>query len=85
MDERRFPDVLAAADVLLLSERASVVDMSLPSKLTSYAVAGRPIVAAVPAGGTTAAELDRSGAALRVEPGDPVAAPRRPRPPARRP
>jgi glycosyltransferase involved in cell wall biosynthesis len=73
VDDERFPDVLAAADVLLLSERATVVDMSLPSKLTSYAVAGRPIVAAVPGGGTTAAELGRSGAALRVEPGDPIA------------
>jgi glycosyltransferase involved in cell wall biosynthesis len=72
-DERHFPDVLAAADVLLLSERASVVDMSLPSKVTSYATAGRPIVAAVPDGGTTATELDRSGAAIRVEPGDPAA------------
>ncbi len=71
--ETRIADVLAAADVLLLSERASVVDMSLPSKLTSYAVAGRPIVAAVPLGGSTAAELARSGAALRVDPGVPEA------------
>jgi colanic acid biosynthesis glycosyl transferase WcaI len=71
--ETRIADVLAAADVLLLSERASVVDMSLPSKLTSYAAAGHPIVAAVPAGGTTAAELARSGAALRVDAGVPDA------------
>ncbi len=40
------PDVLAAADVLLLTERSSVRDMSLPSKLTSYFAAGRPVVAA---------------------------------------
>ena len=40
--------LLAAADVLLLSERPSQTDMSLPSKLTSYFAAGRPVVAAVP-------------------------------------
>jgi len=71
--EARFGDVLAAADVLLVAERASVVDMSLPSKLTSYALAGRPIVAAVREGGTTARELERSGAALRVAPEEPAA------------
>ena len=40
-------NLLAAADVLLLSERPSQIDMSLPSKLTAYYAAGRPIVAAV--------------------------------------
>jgi colanic acid biosynthesis glycosyl transferase WcaI len=66
-----FADVLAAADVLLVSERASVRDMSLPSKLTSYFSAGRPVVAAVPADGSTAAELDRSGAGVVVPAEDP--------------
>jgi len=65
-----FPDVLAAADVLLVNERASVMDMSLPSKLTSYFAAGRPIVAAVPSGGSTAAEVKRSGAGVVVPAGD---------------
>ena len=40
--------LLDAADVLLLSERATQIDMSLPSKLTAYFAAGRPVVAAVP-------------------------------------
>lgn len=65
--------LLAAADVLLLSERATQVDMSLPSKLTSYFAAGRPIVAAVPAEGASAAELERSGAGLVVPAGEPEA------------
>jgi colanic acid biosynthesis glycosyl transferase WcaI len=69
--ERDLPDVLGAADVLLVSERATVVDMSLPSKLTSYFVAGRPIVAAVPDHGATAAEVRRSGAGVVVPVGDP--------------
>jgi colanic acid biosynthesis glycosyl transferase WcaI len=61
-------DVLAAADVLLVNERATTVDMSLPSKLTSYFRAGTPVVAAVPASGATARELQRSGAGIVVEP-----------------
>lgn len=60
-----FPDVLAAADVLLVNERASVIDMSLPSKLTSYFRAGRPVLAAVP-NGSTAAEIHRSGGGITV-------------------
>lgn len=60
-----FPDVLAAADVLLVNERASVIDMSLPSKLTSYFRAGRPVLAAVP-NGSTAAEIRRSGGGITV-------------------
>ena len=63
--------LLAAADVLLLSERATQLDMSLPSKLTSYLAAGRPIVAAVPAGGASAREIERSGAGLLVPAGEP--------------
>ena len=62
--------LLAAADVLLLSERPAQIDMSLPSKLTSYFAARRPIVAAVPEGGASAAEVERSGAGLVVPAGD---------------
>jgi colanic acid biosynthesis glycosyl transferase WcaI len=69
--EEELPDVLGAADVLIVSERATVVDMSLPSKLTSYFAAGRPIVAAVPDHGATAAEVRRSGAGVVVPVGDP--------------
>jgi colanic acid biosynthesis glycosyl transferase WcaI len=69
----RFPDILAAADVLLVNERATVRDMSLPSKLTSYFAAGRPVVAAVRSDGTTAAEVRRAEAGVIVAPGDPVA------------
>jgi colanic acid biosynthesis glycosyl transferase WcaI len=68
-----YPAVLAAADVLLVNERLSNVDMCLPSKLTSYLHAGRPVIAASPAEGGTAAEVRRSGAGLVVPPGDPSA------------
>ena len=63
--------LLAAADVLLLSERATQIDMSLPSKLTSYFAAGRPIVAAVLPDGGSAREVERSGAGLVVPAGEP--------------
>jgi glycosyltransferase involved in cell wall biosynthesis len=68
-----FPDVLAAADVLLINERPTVRDMSLPSKLTSYFAVGRPVVAAVRDDGTTAAEIRRAAAGLIAPPGDPRA------------
>ncbi|MFE6664621.1 glycosyltransferase [Streptomyces sp. NPDC057697] len=68
-----FTDVLAAADVLAVTQRASVLDMSVPSKLTSYFVSGRPVVASVAEGGGTAQEVQRSGAGLLVAPEDPAA------------
>ncbi|MEU9320112.1 glycosyltransferase [Streptomyces sp. NPDC048295] len=72
-DAAEFTDVLAAADVLAVTQRASVLDMSVPSKLTSYFVSGRPVVASVAAGGGTAQEVQRSGAGLLVAPEDPAA------------
>ena len=71
--EETFMDVLAAADVLVLNERSTVLTMSLPSKITSYFRADRPVVAAVPAGGTTSKELHESGGAIVVDAGDPEA------------
>jgi colanic acid biosynthesis glycosyl transferase WcaI len=58
---------LRAADVLLVTERATVADMSLPGKLTAYCAAARPIVAAVRPDGATYGEIVRSGAGLLVE------------------
>jgi putative colanic acid biosynthesis glycosyltransferase WcaI len=66
-----YPASLAAADVLVVNERPGVGDMSLPSKLTSYLSAGRPVLAAVHSEGATARELRRTGGAARVvTPGD---------------
>ena len=72
-DEADFTDVLAAADVLVVTQRASVQDMSVPSKLTSYFTTGRPVVGSVAGTGGTAGELRRSGAAVLVPPEDPRA------------
>jgi colanic acid biosynthesis glycosyl transferase WcaI len=72
LDDDHYATALAAADLLLVNERPSVGDMSLPSKLTSYFAAGRPIVAAVVPDGATAAEIEASGSAgIVVPPGRP--------------
>ncbi len=67
------PDVLAAADVLLLNQLREVRDMSLPSKLTSYFAAGRPVVAAASADSGAGREISASGAGILVEPDQPDA------------
>lgn len=72
-EDAEFMDVLAAADVLAVTQRASVLDMSVPSKLTSYFAAGRPVLASVAAEGGTAQEVRRSGAGVLVAPEDPEA------------
>jgi glycosyltransferase involved in cell wall biosynthesis len=73
IDDELYPVVLAAADVLVVNERSSVGAMSLPSKLTSYLAAGRPIVAAVAEGGASQHELaGTGGAACTVAPDEPT-------------
>lgn len=67
------PCVLAAADVLLVNQRAAVTDMSLPSKLTSYFAAGRPVVAAAAGGSETAREVSVSSGGIVAEPDRPPA------------
>lgn len=66
LDDADYLRALAAADLLLVNERATVGDMSLPSKLTSYLSAGRPVLAAVTKNGATARELSRTGGAAEV-------------------
>ncbi|TKV57357.1 glycosyltransferase family 4 protein [Nakamurella flava] len=63
VDDGDYPHVLNAADVLVLCERVGVKEMSLPSKLTSYSVAGRPIVASVERGSISAELLRKHDAA----------------------
>jgi glycosyltransferase involved in cell wall biosynthesis len=66
-----FPSVLAAADLLLVNQRAAVTNMSLPGKLTSYFAAGRPVVAAVAPGSETAREIRAARAGVLVPPDRP--------------
>jgi len=69
----RWEAVMAASDLLLVNQRSSVTDMSLPSKLTSYFAAGRPIVAAASPDSETAREIAAAEAGSTVPSDDPVA------------
>lgn len=73
VSEEQFLPTLQAADALLVNERPTVSDMAVPSKLTSYFAAGRPVVAAVNPDGVTAEEVQRSNGGLVLEAGDPSA------------
>ena len=64
---------LAAADVLVVNEKPGVSAMAMPSKLTSYFDAGRPIVAATDLNGITACEIAAADAGIVVHAGDPSA------------
>lgn len=68
-----YPIALAAADVLLVNERPGVSAMAVPSKLTSYFNAGRPILAATDPDGITAEEIRSANAGVVVAAGDPGA------------
>ncbi|MGY1769946.1 glycosyltransferase family 4 protein [Blastococcus sp. SYSU D00813] len=70
LPDGRFEAALAAADVLLLHEKPGVVEMSVPSKLTSYFSAGRPVVAATDARSGAAALMAASGAGVVAPAGD---------------
>ena len=68
-----FESALGAADVLVLNERAEVAEMCVPSKLTSYFAAGRPVLAATSAWSAATAEVIASGGGVCVPPGNPQA------------
>ena len=72
VSDEEYPNLLLAADILVVNERDSLGDMSLPSKLTSYLAAGKPILAAISADGACAVELAKtSGAAIIIPAGSP--------------
>lgn len=73
LPDDEFRAALAAADILLVNELPSMAEAAVPSKLTSYFAAGRPVIAAGSAHGTTAAELAAAGAGVRVDAGSPPA------------
>ena len=61
--------LLSAADLLLVNERSTQMEMSLPSKLTSYLYSKRPVIAAVPRDGASWKFLE--GIAELVDAGKP--------------
>lgn len=73
LDNKEYRYALAAADVLVVNERPGVSAMAMPSKLTAYFDAARPVVAATDPNGITAAELRAADAGIVVPADDPEA------------
>ncbi len=69
----RLPEVLATADVSLITLKKGIGTASLPSKSFSILASGRPILASVDAGSDTWNLVERSRAGVCVPPEDPGA------------
>ncbi|MEB0141401.1 hypothetical protein QN363_20505, partial [Undibacterium sp. CCC2.1] len=67
LDDFGFQRALASADILLVNEKLGVSEMAVPSKLTSYYNAGRPVIAATDRRGVTAAEIESAGGGVVVD------------------
>lgn len=68
-----FGRMLSAADALLLSQRADVLDSVAPSKLLTYMAAGRPILAAAHPESVAADLVTEAGCGVIVRPEAPEA------------
>jgi colanic acid biosynthesis glycosyl transferase WcaI len=71
LNDDDFQGAMAASDILLVNEKPGVTEMAVPSKLTSYFLAARPVIAATDPGSITAEEIGNAQAGLRVNAGDP--------------
>jgi colanic acid biosynthesis glycosyl transferase WcaI len=66
----RLPEVLAAADVHLVTLKGGLARSSVPSKTYSILAAGRPLLASVDEGSEVARTVARTGAGVAVPPED---------------
>jgi len=66
-------EMYSSADVLLLNQKAAVVDSVIPSKLLTYMAAGRTVLATVSDKSETARYVERARCGLIVAPEDPKA------------
>jgi len=72
LPDDEFTDALQSADALLINELPGVKEMAVPSKVTSYFAAGRPVIAAVEPNGIVADIMRQNGAGPLVQGGDPA-------------
>jgi colanic acid biosynthesis glycosyl transferase WcaI len=68
-----YASVLQAADILIVNQRRTLIDMALPSKFTAYFSSARPVVAAIHPDSETAFELNSATAGLTCAPENPAA------------
>jgi len=66
-------EMYSSADVLLLNQKAALVDSVIPSKLLTYMAAGRTVLAAVNDKSESARYIERAQCGLTVAPEDPKA------------
>ena len=68
-----FPDLLATSDALAITQKKSVTDICIPSKLMTNCASGRPLIAAVNADSETAKFIEQAECGIIVEPENPLA------------
>ncbi|BBZ56390.1 glycosyltransferase family 4 protein [Mycolicibacterium phocaicum] len=73
VSDDKFGALLSAADILLVNELPGIAEMAVPSKLTSYFAAGKPVLAATESRSATACEVNTSSGGVVVSGGDPEA------------
>lgn len=71
--KERLPEMLAGSDLLLLHQRAEVVDMVVPSKLLTYSASQRPILFAGASSSEGAKFVVRGKCGRVIAPGQPQA------------
>ncbi|GAA6620429.1 glycosyltransferase family 4 protein [Scytonema sp. NUACC26] len=69
----KLSELLAAADLGLVVQKRNVISFNMPSKIPLLLASGRPIVASVPASGTAARAVRKSGGGIVVTPESPYA------------
>ena len=69
----KLPEMLAAADVGLVVQKRNVISFNMPSKIPLLLASGRPIISSVPATGTAARAIRKSGGGIVVAPESPDA------------
>ncbi|MDQ6666069.1 MAG: glycosyltransferase, partial [Acidobacteriota bacterium] len=68
-----YVNLLRTADLLVINQAGAVLDALIPSKLLTYLLAGKPVVAAVNLESETAKFIQRSGCGLITGPDCPAA------------
>ncbi|MGK7876285.1 MAG: glycosyltransferase family 4 protein [Xenococcaceae cyanobacterium] len=69
----KLPEMLAAADVGLVVQKHNVISFNMPSKIQVLLASGCAIIGSVPAMGTAARAIEKSGGGIVVPPEDPDA------------
>lgn len=69
-DYADLPDMLGAADVLIVLLEEDAGTFSVPSKVLTYHCAGRAILGAMPADNLASRNIEATGSGVVVEPGD---------------